>query len=204
MYIHRRGPLDVFRPFSREAGPIVARDRCNLKSSSKVFSPRISPPRPLPLAPPFSLSSRLITSNGARSRLFPLILVLVYANMQTRSSNSRGGSTRESGIDSRDAQSRLLLYLSRERSSVDINYVSRLERVAPFSHFLSPPLSLPLFLLFLFCLIRRRASRRRPLPFPALRSTQLYIRNVIGNVETLSPCPPPLASRSSSPFLLLA
>ena len=36
--IHRRGPLDVFRPFSRQTGPIVARDRCNLKSSSKVFS----------------------------------------------------------------------------------------------------------------------------------------------------------------------
>ena len=40
--IHRRGPLDVFRPFSRQTGPIVARDRCNLKSSSKVFSPPLA------------------------------------------------------------------------------------------------------------------------------------------------------------------
>lgn len=50
---HRRGPLHVFRPFSREVGLIVARDCCNLKSSFKVFSLGIFPFRHLFFSLPF-------------------------------------------------------------------------------------------------------------------------------------------------------
>lgn len=54
---HRRGPLHVFRPFSREVGLIVARDCCNLKSSFKVFFPRNFSTRHLSfLSPSLSLS----------------------------------------------------------------------------------------------------------------------------------------------------
>lgn len=82
---HRRGPLHVFRPFSREVGLIVARDCCNLKSSFKVFSLGIFPSRHL-FSPSPSLFPRVNhLEEGSLS------FILVYS-IYTRISNEESFS----------------------------------------------------------------------------------------------------------------
>lgn len=128
---HRRGPLHVFRPFSREVGLIVARDCCNLKSSFKVFSLGIFPFRHLFFSLPF-LGKVNHLEEGSPSFIRIYIYTREYSNEESFSNfRLKGRFWREWLIDS---QSRLYILFVKSETLVLIKKTCHIWSAHPFKY----------------------------------------------------------------------
>lgn len=168
MYIHRRGPLDVSRPFSRETGPIVARDRCNLNHRPKIFSWQffLHFSSSSSSSPPIRLG--IIIAKRARSHLLaneypPRPSTFFFAPV--------GFKSGWENVLIRVTRNRGCMFSSRENGTSVLIIVARLMRSQYF---------LPLICGY-YCTARSVDN-----PLSQCVRTELYIRDV----ETLSPCLP--------------